>query len=115
MSLSAKKSSFDIYNSKLLGDAADKKDKLRAASLRELNRKLRLKYNGKIVECNCFDAWCDGDDRYFKQKLIDINVGEHSDGSYYITVSFMVKSIYSKPKDKPSKCSYYLESIESVK
>ena len=73
-------------------------------------------YRGKKVKCTCFDAWVDGDDYYFNDKLLDIQAYRYcgSDISFYISVTFMYKSICAKVDEDPTEHTFYLEKIEMV-
>ena len=110
-----KQDKINAYNTKLLDDAQERIEKLKNDVCANLTRTLRKKYKNKIVKCKCFDAWTDGDDYYFDQKLVDIQAYEFTDGDgFYIQVTFMYLSLYANPKDKPKPTSFYLESMEDV-
>lgn len=104
----------NAYLTNLLDEAKKKVQKTQDDMCIKLTNHLRKKYKGKIVKCKCFDSWTDGDDHYFDQKLIDIQVFLHPNNDFYISVSFMINSMGGKPDEKPFKASYYLESIESI-
>jgi hypothetical protein len=97
----------------LLDEAQERIEKLKNNVCANLTRTRRKKYKNKIVKCKCFDAWTDGDDYYFNQKLVDIQAYECSDG-FYIRVTFMYLSLYSNHNDKPQPTSFYLEYMEDV-
>jgi len=104
----------DIFNRNLLDLAEKKIDKYTEIVVEEITKKLRKKYVGKKVKCKCFDAWTEGDDYWFDEKLIDIRACVKENNKFYIVVTFKYKSLFANENDLPKDTTFYLESIERV-
>jgi len=81
----------------------------------KLTQTLRKKYRGKRVKCTCFDDYKDGEDYYLDDILLDIQAYDNDDHSIEINVIFNYKGATWEENDKPKRCAFHLEHIESVK